>query len=71
MPVANARGRLSPDPLQPPTSGMLGSGTVRGVTTSGTVVGNTRRSSTRPNGSLTRTDIGPISNRPRMSDRTW
>ena len=48
-----------------------GSGTVRGVTVSGTVVRNARPSSTRPKGSLTRTDIGPIWNWPRMSDRTW
>ena len=70
-PVANARGRLSPEPVQPPPSGIVGSGTVRGVTVSGTVVRNARPSSTRPKGSLTRTDIGPIWNWPRMSDRTW
>ena len=34
-PVANARGRLSPEPVQPPPSGIVGSGTVRGVTVEG------------------------------------
>ncbi len=71
LPVANARGRLSPDPVQAPPRGIWGSGTVRGVTVSGTVVWKARPSSTRPNGSLTRTDIGPMSNWPRTSDRTW
>ena len=71
LPVANARGRLSPEPVQAPPSGIWGSGTVRGVTVSGTVVRNARPSSTRPNGSLTRTVIGPISKRPRTSERTW
>ena len=49
----------------------VGSGTVRGVTVSGTVVWKARPSSTRPNGSVTRTVIGPISKRPRTSERTW
>ena len=44
---------------------------MRGVTVSGTVVRNERPSSTSPNGSLTRTVIGPISKRPRTSERTW
>jgi len=71
LPVAKARGRLSPEPVHAPPSGMWGSGTVRGVTVSGTVVWNARPSSISPKGSLTRTDIGPISNRPRTSERTW
>ena len=71
LPVANARGRLSPDPVQAPPSGMWGRGVVRGVTVSGIVVRNERPSSINPNGSLTRTVIGPISNRPRTSERTW
>ena len=32
LPIANARGRLSPEPVQPPPSGIAGSGTIRGVT---------------------------------------
>ena len=59
LPVANARGRLSPEPVQAPPSGIGGSGTVRGVTVSGTVVWKERPSSTRPNGSLTRTRHRP------------
>ena len=70
-PMAKARGRLSPEPVQPPPSGTVGRGTVRGVTISGTVVRNARPSSTRPNGSETRTVIGPMSKRPRTSLRTW
>ena len=61
LPVANERGRLSPDPVHAPPRGMGGSGTVRGVTVSGTVVRKVRPSSIRPNGSVTRTVIGPIS----------
>ena len=45
--------------------------TVRGVTVSGTVVRNARPSSISPNGSLTRTVTGPISKRPRTSERIW
>jgi hypothetical protein len=71
LPIANARGRLSPEPVQAPPSGMPGNATVRGVTVSGAVVWNARPSSIRPNGSVTRTDIGPISNWPRTSERTW
>ena len=71
LPIANARGRLSPEPVQAPPSGMWVRGTVRGVTVSGTVVRNARPSSTRPNGSLTRTVTGPISKRPRTSERIW
>ena len=71
LPIANARGRLSPEPVQAPPSGIGGSGTVRGVTVSVAVLRNERPSSTRPNGSLTRTLIGPISKRPRTSERTW
>ncbi|MGH3361332.1 MAG: hypothetical protein ACRDOM_02645 [Nocardioides sp.] len=41
------------------------------ATVSGTVVRKARPSSTSPNGSLTRTVIGPISNWPRTSERTW
>ena len=69
-PLAKARGRLSPEPVHAPEIGMLGRTTVRGVTMSGTVVRKERPSSTRPNGSLTRTVMGPISKRPRTSDRT-
>ena len=69
--MANARGRLSPEPVRAPLSRIGGSGTVRGVTTSGTVVWKERPSSTSPKGSLTRTVIGPISNFPRTSLRTW
>ena len=71
LPIAKARGRLSPEPVQAPPSGMCESGTVRGVTVSGTVVRKARPSSTRPNGSLTRTVTGPISKRPRTSERIW
>ena len=71
LPVAKARGRLSPEPVQAPPSGIWGSGTVRGVTVSETVVWKARPSSTSPKGSLTRTLIGPISNLPRTSERTW
>src|SRR3954468_5014403 len=38
LPVAKARGRLSPEPVQAPPSGIWGSGTVRGVTGSGAAV---------------------------------
>ena len=61
LPIAKARGRLSPDPVQAPPSGIGGRGTTRGVTVSDAVLRNHRPSSTRPNGSLTRTLIGPIS----------
>ena len=71
LPIAKARGRLSPDPVQAPPSGIEDSGTVRGVTVSGTVVWKALASSMSPNGSTTRTVIGPMSNRPRTSDRTW
>ncbi len=71
LPVANARGLLSPEPVHAPPSGMLGSGIVRGVTVRRDVAWNVRPSSTSPNGSVTRTDIGPISNWPRSSERTW
>ena len=70
-PDANERGRLSPEPVQAPPSGIEGSATVRGVTVSGTEVRKERPSSTIPKGSLTRTLIGPISKRPRTSERTW
>ena len=60
-----------PDPVQAPPSGIEDSGTVRGVTVSGTVVWKARASSTSPNGSTTRTVIGPMSKRPRTSERTW
>jgi hypothetical protein len=70
LPLAKARGRLSPDPVHAPDSGTGGSGTTRGVTTSEEVVWNVRSSSTIPNGSLSRTFIGPIVNLPRRSERT-
>ena len=59
LPIANARGRLSPDPVHAPPRGMWESGTVRGVTVSGTVVRNARPSSTRPEAA--RTDEYPWS----------
>ena len=71
LPLANARGRLSPDPVQAPDSGTGGSGTTRGVTTSVDRLWKVRSRSTRPNGSLSRTFIGPTSKRPRTSERTW
>ncbi len=71
LPAAKDRGRLSPDPVQAPPIGIVGRGTVRGVTVSCAAVWNARPSSTIPNGSLTRTLIGPMANRPRTSERTW
>src|SRR6185436_2007628 len=37
LPIAKARGRLSPEPVQAPPNGIWESRTVRGVTVSGTV----------------------------------
>ena len=71
LPVANARGRWSPDPCEDPLSGTAGSGTVRGVTVRKEVERKARPSSTRPNGSVMRTCMGPTSCRPRTSERTW
>ena len=70
LPLANARGRLSPEPVQAPDSGIGGSGEIRGVTTRDVVEWKARVSSTRPNGSLSRTVIGPMENLPRTSERT-
>ena len=70
LPLANARGRLSPEPVHTPDRGTTGSGTTRGVTTSDDRVWKVRSSSTRPNGSDSRTFIGPTSNLPRTSERT-
>ena len=70
LPLAKARGRLSPDPVHTPDSGTGGSGTTRGVTTSEDVVRKVRSSSTMPKGSESRTRIGPIVNLPRTSERT-
>ena len=71
LPVAKARGRLSPEPFSEPPRGIGASTTVRGVTVRAEVVWKARPSSTSPKGSLTRTDIGPTSKRPRTSERTW
>ena len=70
LPVANERGRLSPEPVHAPPSRMPGRGTVRGVTVSDAVVWKARPSSMRPKGSVTRTVIGPTSKWPRTSERT-
>jgi hypothetical protein len=70
LPLANARGRLSPAPVHAPDRGTTGSGTTRGVTTSVEVEVNVRSSSTMPKASESRTFIGPIVNLPRTSERT-
>jgi hypothetical protein len=71
LPPRNARGRESPEEVALPVSGVGGNGTTRGVTVNGTVDWKARLSSTRPNGSATVTRIGPMSNRPRISERIW
>ena len=58
--AANALGRLSPVPDHSPLTPLLGNGRACGVTVSRLVTGKDLVSSTSPNGSLTRTAIGPL-----------
>ena len=57
--AATLRAVDSPPPAQSPPRRTGGSGLTTGVTTSSSVVAKARASSTRPNGSVSRTDSGP------------
>ncbi len=59
----------SPAPRQLPAARRGSSGCTRGTTTSGSVAVNERPTSHMPNGSVSRSRTGPISQRPRTSLR--
>ncbi len=65
-----SRDRPSPSPAHERLITVLDNGTTRGVTTKLVRPDSDRLSSTSPNASATRSCSGPISNRPRRSDRS-
>lgn len=68
--LAIERAAASPPPAQSPPRRTAGRRLTTGVTVSSLVAANDRLSSHSPNGSVRRTDSGPIRNRPRSSERT-